>query len=214
MGKSGGSKRLDKEALLAGGRKLVAVESRAVAEIVGLVDETLLEIANEILSRRGKVIVSGVGTSGTVARRMAHLLSVTGTPAVFIHPADANHGSLGAISTGDSVIVISKGGESDEVNLFARRAVERGAYVVGLTHRADTEFTARVQRFVLFPDPGEADLGGIVAMGSTLAVSTWGDVLAFVLKDIRQYGWSEVLNTHPGGAVGKAGMPPSEKTIA
>jgi len=214
MGNVGSKGKRQRTALKRKARDLVVLESRAVADVAEVVVSSVFEIAEEVIARSGKVFVSGVGTSGTVARRMAHLLSVTGTPSVFLHPADAIHGSLGAIADGDVVFVISKGGESDEVNLFAKRAAERGAFVIALTHRPATDLTASAHRIVVFPDPGGADLAGIIAMGSTLAVSAWGDVLALVLKELKNYEWKDVLNSHPGGAVGKSGSLPSEQTIA
>ena len=90
-----------------------------------------------LLGVRGKVLVTGMGTSGTTARRIAHLLSCGGTAALFVHAADGLHGGLGAVGAEDCVIAISKGGESDELNEYCRRARDIGARIVALTAEAD-----------------------------------------------------------------------------
>lgn len=181
----------------------VLAEAAAVAELEGLLDERLLESAQLIRQRSGKVITSGAGTSGETARRLAHLLSVTGTPALFLHPTDGLHGGLGAIEDVDVVVAISKGGQSGELNEFTRRAKARGAGVLVLTASGASELGALGDVTVVLPAPEEADPGGIVAMGSTLVAAAWGDALAVLLMDLRGYAWRDVLFTHPGGAVGR-----------
>jgi arabinose-5-phosphate isomerase len=184
---------------------LLAAESRAVGSIADRLDGDFLRAVELLRSCAGKVIVSGVGTSGTVARRLAHLLSVTGTPALFLHPADALHGSLGAIDEADVVIVISKGGGSGEVNEFATRARQLGASVLVLTSTRVSSLAEGATLAVVLPVEEAGEPGGMIAMSSTLASSAWGDALALVLMRLRSYGFDRVLFTHPGGAVGLRG---------
>src|SRR6202521_475791 len=108
-------------------RQLVRAEAAALAALEAQLDARLEAAAQLILDQPGKVLTVGVGTSSHVARRLAHLLSVTGTPALFMHPVDGLHGSLGAIQAGDVVIAISRGGDSDELAPCARRASPHGA---------------------------------------------------------------------------------------
>lgn len=185
------------------GRARVAAEIAALSTLEAQIDGRFAAAARILLEATGKVIPVGVGTSGVTARRLAHLLSVTGTPAIFLHPADGLHGSLGAIETGDVVIAISKGGQSAELNEFTRRAKARGAKVIVLTSLDGTELAALGDVTVALPTPEGADPGGVIAMGSTLIASAWGDALAAALMDARGYPWTEVLFTHPGGAVGR-----------
>jgi arabinose-5-phosphate isomerase len=195
----------DVERLLDEARQLVRAESVGVAAVVPQIDERMVELARRMIKCDGKVLVGGVGTSGETARRMAHLLSVTRTPALFIHPADSLHGGLGAVSAADVVIAISKGGRSAEVNEFARRSRQTGAYVVGITGDPAAGL-ARASSVVITLDiDPDAEPGGIVAMGSTLVVSAWGDALAFLTMRLRGEDWGEVLSRHPGGAVGQRG---------
>ena len=188
--------------LLEVGRARVVAEIAALATLESQIDDRLVAVAR-ILLATGKVVPVGVGTSGVTARRLAHLLSVTGTPAIFLHPADGLHGSLGAIEPGDVVIAISKGGQSAELNEFTRRAKTRGARIIVLTSTDGTELAALGDVTVALPTPDGADPGGVIAMGSTLIASAWGDALAAALMDARGYSWATVLYTHPGGAVGR-----------
>lgn len=194
---------VNEDRLVEVGRARVLAEVAALSALESQIDGRLVAAARMLLQATGKVIPVGVGTSGVTARRLAHLLSVTGTPAIFLHPADGLHGSLGAVEPGDVVIAISKGGQSAELNEFTRRAKARGAKVIVLTSLAGSELAALGDVTVALPTPDGADPGGVIAMGSTLIASAWGDALAAALMDARGYPWTEVLFTHPGGAVGR-----------
>src|SRR5258708_861781 len=129
---------LPEEQILQDAREMIRREGAATAGVAEQLDASFVAAVSLLLGCHGKVLVAGSGTSGAVARRLAHLLSVCGTPSLFLHPMDALHGSLGALSDTDVVVVISKGGGSTEVNDFARRAQERGARVLSLTARKDS----------------------------------------------------------------------------
>jgi len=152
----------------------------------------------------GKVITSGLGTSGTVARRLAHLLSVTGTPAFYLSPSDGLHGGSATGVSGDMLIAISKGGESDELIEMASIMKDRGVKIVAMSASRDNPL-AREADYVALVDSSVADPGGIVAMGITLAQGAYGDALALLLMERKGYRWSQVVQSHPGGAVGKHG---------
>lgn len=184
-------------------RQRLLIEARAVTALADAIDDTLIVTASMILACRGKLFIGGSGTSGTVARRMAHILSVTGTPALAFSPMDALHGSSGAILDTDLVLLISKGGASDEVIQVARIAQRRGAKVIALTGSHETPLAQIADHSVIVSVPAEAEIGGIVATGITIAQSAWGDALADVLMRGRGYTWSEFMTTHPAGAVGK-----------
>jgi D-arabinose 5-phosphate isomerase GutQ len=188
--------------LIEAGRSLVCAESDALRLVARDLDGRLLAAARILLSATGKVLPVGVGTSGETARRMAHLLAFTGTPALFLHPTDGLHGGLGGVVAGDVVVAISKGGQSAELNEFTRLARDRGATIIILTGDGASPLAALGDLTVVFETPEGADPRGIVAMGSTLAVAAWGDALAVVAMQMRGYDWDEALSTHPGGAVG------------
>lgn len=190
------------EDILGVARERLRAEADAVAALVDTVDHTLVTAASLILSCTGKIFIGGSGTSGTVARRMAHIFSVTGTPALAFSPMDALHGSSGAITADDLVFLISNGGASDEVIQLARIARGRGARVISLTRSHDTPLAGIADHSVAVAVAREAEIGGIVATGVTIAQAAWGDALAEVLMRGRGYTWSEFMTTHPAGAVG------------
>jgi len=184
-------------------RDFIRAEAQALSAVATTVDEQFARVAALLYSRGGKIILAGAGTSGFMARRAAHILSVSGTPAVFIHPTEGMHGSVGAVQPDDLVIAISKGGGSDELNTFVTLAKHEGVPVVAITARSESPLAELADEVVVLPVDSEADPGGIIAMGSTLSHAAWLDALAYVLMRARGYGWDEVLFTHPGGAVGR-----------
>lgn len=184
-------------------RATIAREAAGVASLAEQVDASFIEAMRLLFTCEGKVFVTGAGTSGAVARRMAHLLSVCGTPSVFIQAADALHGTVGAVSQGDIVIAISRGGGSAEINELTRRAQDRGARVIALTAASGSELARLADVVALIESPEGVDPGEVIAMGSTLVVAAWGDAAALVLMRLRGYGWDAVLHSHPSGAVGQ-----------
>lgn len=190
------------DAILEAARDVIRAEAAGVAAAVDALDQTFLDVARLLFDCTGKVFVIGSGTSGAVARRMAHLLAVAGTPSVFMHPADALHGTMGAVTPGDIVIAISRGGGSAEVNDCAERTRARGAVIVALTAKGESALARSADHAVVLPMHPGIDPGDVIAMGSTLVTSVWGDAMAVVLMRLRGYSWSDVLFTHPSGAVG------------
>lgn len=181
----------------------IGVEAQAVATMAGQVDDTLLEVAELIDSKPGKVFVTGGGTSGMTAHRMAHLLAVSGTPAVYIHAMDAMHGSMGGIEPDDVVISLSKGGESDEINELCRLLKAKGTALVGVGERPESTHAGIVDIYVALHTIDGADPFGRLAMGSTLVAGAWGDALARVLMCRHDWTEDQSLKLHPAGAVGK-----------
>jgi len=184
-------------------RRVVHQDAEAVAAAASAIDDGFFATVRLLLACRGKTLVTGMGTSGATARRIAHLLSVGGTPALFVHAADGLHGGLGAVAADDAVIAISKGGESDELNEFVRRAKARGATVVAMTAAPGSTLAALADSRLIVQTPPESDFGGKIAMGSALANCAVGDALVAVLMTLRGYSWQSFDFSHPGGAVGK-----------
>jgi D-arabinose 5-phosphate isomerase GutQ len=184
-------------------QEFVAAEGHAVLDIVDQIDETFVEVASLILQNEGKIVMTGAGTSGFIARRTAHLLSVSGTPAFFLNPTDGLHGSMGALRSNDVMIALSKGGSSSEVNELVDRVRNEGVKVVSLSCVATSRLATSSDISVVLRAFPTGDPGNLIAMGSTLAHSAWLDALAVVLMRARQYSWEKVHYTHPGGAVGQ-----------
>lgn len=185
------------------GRAVISDDARAVAALGEKIGADFVEAVLLLSSCRGKVLVAGLGISGATARRVAHVLSVAGTPSVFIHAADGLHGGLGSVSEGDVLIAISRGGETDELNEFVRRAKEKGARVIGMTESRGVPLAQLVDVVLEVEVPGDVDPAGLIGTGSSLAASALGDSLALATMRARGYAWSSFEFTHPAGAVGK-----------
>ena len=194
---------LREEALIRRAQEVVRRESRAIKELAGQFDASLLPVVETLLNCTGHVLVTGAGTSRAVAQRFAHLLACCGTPALFIHAADALHGGAGAIKAGDVVYIISKGGQSLEINQFAEIALQRGARVVAHTEQPASPLGRVAHQGLHIVAPGEVDPYGMIATGSSLVNSAACDALCVLLLELRGYSRDAFGQTHPGGAVGK-----------
>jgi D-arabinose 5-phosphate isomerase GutQ len=188
-------------------------ESAAVAALVSTVETGVVAVAHRMLEISGKVVTTGSGTSGIMAERLAHLLSVCGTPAVYLPSMDALHGGMGAITADDLVLAISKTGQSRELTDLIERLVRRGVSVAAVTENADSPFARAASLVVALPAtaPG-ADPGDMIAMASTLAVGAWGDALAVVSMALRGHTMSDVVDSHPAGGVGHRGRQPGDES--
>lgn len=193
-----------KQRILAAARRQIEREARAVGNLVEQLDDEFLWIVDRVRSTTGKVVTTGSGTSGIMAQRLAHLLAVSGTPAFHLGVLDALHGGMGAITATDTVIAFSKGGQSTELTALVARLIERRVFVIAVTEQPDSPFAAAASMVAhVAADPADADPGGLIAMGSSLAAGAWGDALAFVLMQLRGHSWDEVLDIHPGGILGQ-----------
>jgi D-arabinose 5-phosphate isomerase GutQ len=189
--------------LLLRARQVIVAGSAAVLSAAESLDQNFVEVVQLLLACSGKLLITGSGTSGTIARRAAHLFSVGGTPAFYLSPDDGLHGGLGVLRKNDVVIAISKGGASEELNQFCRRAGELSAAVIVLTAVPESELAQMADHVLQLRLPAESDLGNVVATGSSLASAALLDALVEVTRAARGYSWSEFFFTHPSGAVGK-----------
>jgi D-arabinose 5-phosphate isomerase GutQ len=191
------------EEFLKRARQVIAAEASAVLSAAESLDPNFVAVAEVILTCSGKVLITGSGTSGTIAMRAAHLFSVGGTSSFYLSPSDGLHGGLGVLKNNDVVIAISKGGASEELNQFCRRAGELAAAVIVITATPETELAKLADYVLLLHLAPESDLGAIVATGSSLAAAALLDALVEVTRVARGYSWRDFFFTHPSGAVGK-----------
>lgn len=182
---------------------VILQESRGVAEIIPQLDQSFVDAAYLLLGCQGHVLVAGSGTSHAVGARLAHLLSCCGTPALFIHPGDSQHGLSGAVTQQDVLIAISKGGETTEVNDLAHIAKKRGARVIVLTEKPNSTLGKQANVILHIQALHDIDPYGMIATGSSLVNAAFGDALCVVLLHLREYSVDQFGETHPGGAVGK-----------
>jgi D-arabinose 5-phosphate isomerase GutQ len=194
---------VDRASIVARARAVVEQEAEAVRALAEQFDESVADVVSLLLSCRGHVLVTGAGTSRAVAQRQAHLLSCGGTPALFISAADGLHGGSGAVTPNDVVYLISKGGQSAEINQFAEIARRRGAKLIAQTENPDSPLARMCDAVFVVKARGDVDPYGMVATGSSLVNAAAGDALCVLTLELRGYTQEEFGQTHPGGAVGK-----------
>jgi arabinose-5-phosphate isomerase len=186
--------------LLAAGKALIHAEAAVVTLMADHLDDQFVAAARLIAGCTGKIFVTGAGTSGTMARRLAHMLSTCGMPAFFSHAADALHGPSAAVAPGDILIAFSKAGKSAEINQFATVAKERGAKVIAMTWEPGSPL-GQLSDLVLNVNSGTSGEGdGVLPFGSTLAAGAMSDALVQVAKNLRGFDLVTLVQTHPSGA--------------
>ena len=174
---------------------IAAVESRVGAALVAAVQT--------ILKANGRVVVTGIGKSGHVGRKIAATLASTGTPAFFVHPAEASHGDMGMITAGDVVVALSNSGETDEILTLLPLIKRLGAPLIALTGNPDSTLAAAADVHLDVSVPQEACPLGLAPTSSTTATLAMGDALAVALLDARGFGAEDFARSHPGGALGR-----------
>jgi len=191
---------MDDQQILQQAQALIRAEGEVIAEVAGQLGESFVQAARLIASASGVVMVTGSGTSGTMARRMAHLFATCGIRSFFVSAAEALHGPSAAVTEGDVLIALSKAGKSVEINQFARVARQRGARAICLTWEPASEL-AQLSDIVLVIRPdvrGEGE--GVLPFSSTLANGAVGDALCLVTKQLRGFDLATLAQTHPSGA--------------
>ena len=184
-------------------KEVVVREAEAVKALADQFGDGLTEVVALLLDCQGHVLVTGAGTSRAMAQRLAHLLSCSGTPALFISASDGLHGGSGAVTDRDIVYIISKGGHSAEINQFAKIARSRGAKLVAQTENPASPLAKMCDVVFQVKAAEEVDPYGMVATGSSLVNGAAGDALCVLLLELRGYTKKAFGQTHPGGAVGK-----------
>lgn len=181
-------------------KDMIRAEGEAVIGVADQLGESFVQAVRLVSECKGQIMVTGAGTSGAIARRLAHLLATCGMPAFFMHAADALHGPSAAVGHGDILIAFSKAGKSAEINQFAHVARQRGGKVICLTWEPESEL-AKLSDVVLVIRPdvkGEGE--GVLPFGSTLANGAVGDALCLVVKRLRGFDLAQLVQTHPSGA--------------
>lgn len=184
-------------------RRVLEIEADAVLALAGRVGESFLAAIELILASRGRVVVSGIGKSGHVARKIASTLASTGTPAYFVHAAEASHGDLGMIRPEDVFICISYSGESAELVDIVPLVKRQGAKLIALTGQADSTLALEADVHLDTRVAQEACPLNLAPTASTTAALAMGDALAVALLDARGFSEADFARSHPGGALGR-----------
>jgi arabinose-5-phosphate isomerase len=185
------------------GRVVLDTEARAVAALVARIDKKFSEACQFLLACQGRIVVMGMGKSGHIGNKIASTLASTGSPAFFIHPAEASHGDLGMVTRQDVVLVLSNSGETSEFLNILPDLKRLGIPLISLTGKPDSTIakTADINLDVSVSE--EACPLGLAPTASTTATLAMGDALAIALLEARGFTTQDFARSHPGGSIGK-----------
>lgn len=185
------------------GRKTMLAEAEAIITVAGLLDKRFEDAVNLLLSSNGRIVVLGLGKSGHVGRKIAATLASTGTPAFFVHAAEAFHGDFGMITAEDVVLAISNSGETAEVVGAVSHIRKIGARIVALTGNAESSLAVASDAVLHCPVQREADPLDLAPTSSSTATLALGDAVAVALMIGREFDAQGFAAFHPGGSLGK-----------
>jgi arabinose-5-phosphate isomerase len=184
-------------------RKVLTIEAQEIQALASRLDSHFEEAVKLILKCKGRVVVSGMGKSGHIGNKIAATLASTGTPAFFMHPAEASHGDLGMITEGDIVIALSNSGESDEILNILPTIKRLGAKVISITGSANSTLAKESNIHLSAEVSQEACPLGLSPTASTTAALALGDALAVCVLDCRDFSAEDFARSHPGGNIGR-----------
>ena len=191
------------ERVLRMARQTLRIEAEALMQLQDQQGESFVRVVHAILNGRGRVVVMGMGKSGHVGRKIAATLASTGTPAMFVHPAEASHGDLGMVTPGDIVLALSNSGESDEIAAILPALKRLGVTLVAMTGRPGSTLAAHADWVLSNRVEQEACPLNLAPTASTTAQLALGDALAVALLDARGFRPEDFARSHPGGALGR-----------
>ncbi len=183
-------------------RRVIAQEADALLQLSSGLGDSFGAAIQLLLDAKGRVIVSGMGKSGHIARKIAATFASTGTPAHFVHPAEASHGDLGMMTRGDVVLVLSNSGETPELADIVAYTRRFGIPMIGVASRPDSTLLQQADVSIVLPQLGEACGTGVVPTTSTTMTLALGDALAIALMEHRAFTPENFRDFHPGGKLG------------
>lgn len=182
--------------------RVIRAEAEALSTLANALDERFRSAIDQMRACKGRIIVTGIGKSGHIANKIAATLASTGTPAQFVHPAEASHGDLGMITLDDVILAISNSGEAPELSNLIAYSRRYTIPLIGLTSREDSTLARQSDIILLLPQIAEACGTGVVPTTSTTMTLAMGDALAVALMENRDFTAENFRNFHPGGKLG------------
>jgi len=192
------------EADLQVARRVLSTASEALATLAQALNGEFGRAVDVMLAAKGRVIVCGMGKSGHVARKIAATLSSTGTPAYFVHPAEASHGDMGAITRQDVLLLLSKGGETAELSDLVTYASRFRIPLIAVANNSESTLAKAADVTLLLPDVPESCSIGMAPTTSTTMMMSLGDALAVALMERKGFSADQYRDFHPGGSLGRA----------
>jgi arabinose-5-phosphate isomerase len=194
---------LNDAAILNIARDVLDIESIALSELKAQLDENFVHAVRTILSCKGRLVVSGMGKSGHIARKIAATFASTGTPSFFVHPGEASHGDLGMIMQDDVMLALSNSGKSDELLAILPVLKRHGTRLIAMTGDSASPMAQLADVHLLVKVSKEACPMNLAPTASTTAALALGDALAVALLKLRGFNEEDFARSHPGGALGK-----------
>jgi arabinose-5-phosphate isomerase len=195
-------------------RSVLQIEAQAVSALVDRLDDGFLRAVDLLLNCRGRVVVSGVGKSGHIGRKIAATMASTGTPAMFVHAAEAAHGDLGMITRSDVLVALSYSGETAELLTIVPTLKREGTPLLAITGRRDSSLARHADVHLDVRVDKEACPLNLAPTSSTTAMLALGDALAVACLDARGFGPADFARSHPGGALGRRLLTKVEDVMA
>lgn len=195
--------KLSKQEAISLAKRVLDIEARAVHELAGRLDDSFVQAMQIVLDCKGRIVVSGIGKSGHIARKLASTLASTGTPAFFVHPAEASHGDLGMITRDDVLIAVSNSGQSAELLVIVPILRREGAKLIAITGDPSSPLATEADAHLNAHTSEEACPLGLAPTASTTAALAMGDALAVALLEARGFDENDFARSHPGGSLGR-----------
>ncbi len=192
-----------KETIISIAKKALAIESEALVELNKYVDAEFEKVVTAILNGKGRVIISGIGKSAIIAQKIVATFNSTGTPALYLHAAEAIHGDSGMIQPNDIVIIISKSGESPEIKNLVQLVKQFGNTIIGMVGNKQSYLASHSNLIIDTTVSKEACINNLAPTSSTTAQMVMGDIIAVCLMELKQFSVSQFAQFHPGGNLGK-----------
>jgi arabinose-5-phosphate isomerase len=192
---------VDNTQIIDSGRRVIAHEARALDIMAGIIDEVFADVVNLLLKTKGRIVVTAVGKSGHIARKIAATLASTGTPALFVHASEANHGDMGMIAEGDVVVMLSNSGGSTELFSIAEYCKYRSIPIAAIVGKRPSHIADIADYVLLLPEISEVTPLSVPTASSTMMLAI-GDALAICVMQIRGFNKENHKLLHPAGVIG------------
>ena len=183
------------------GKQIIEDEINGLKDLEKSIDSNFYKIIKKIIDNNGRLILSGMGKSGYVARKISSTLSSTGTPSFFIHPAEAGHGDLGMITKNDIVVLLSNSGDTYELNTIIDYCKRFNIYIIGITRKNNSILSKISDLPIILPNSKEASDIDVPSTSVIMMIAYW-DAIAIALQKIRNFSQEDFKNLHPGGKIG------------
>ena len=193
----------DNNSIIDSAIKTLQLEASSVLGLTEFIDDSFSATVTLVHAMKGRLIISGIGKSAIIAQKIVATLNSTGTPAVFMHAADAIHGDLGLVLKDDIVLVVSKSGNSPEIKVLSSLVKSRGNILIGMAGNMTSDLATKSDYVLNTTVSAEACPNNLAPTSSTTAQMAMGDALAVCLMDLKEFGSEDFAKHHPGGALGK-----------